>query len=170
MQTHTGITPAITHTHVQTHTGITPAITHTLTRANTQVLHLPLHTLTRANTHTGITPAITSTHRYYICHYTHTHTHTHTKVFVFSQSVTVFPWAKGRHLSSSWLDSTMVVNLNSFFFSKFSFALLLFSCFLHSASLRFLMTSLSSPLLKTSSFSCRISRARFLFVSTDRVW
>uniref|UniRef100_A0A0E9U2V3 Uncharacterized protein n=1 Tax=Anguilla anguilla TaxID=7936 RepID=A0A0E9U2V3_ANGAN len=32
------------------------------------------------------------------------------------------------------------------------------------------MTSLSSPLFKTSSFSRRISRARFRFTSTDLVW
>lgn len=68
------------------------------------------------------------------------------------------------------LVSAAITSLNSLFLSRLAFAFLLLSCFRNSNSFFFVITSLSSPLYKTSSFSLMMSRARFRFMSTDLVW
>lgn len=72
------------------------------------------------------------------------------------------------HFSSSWSEQS--ISLNRLFFSMFSFTFFRLSCFLCMDSFFIFSSSLSSPLYATSSFSRKISRARFLFKSTDLVW
>lgn len=60
------------------------------------------------------------------------------------------------------------LSLKRLFLSMFSFTFLRLSCFLCMDSLLIFSSSLSSP-LNMSSFSRRISRARFRFTSTDLV-
>ncbi len=72
-----------------------------------------------------------------------------------------------QHLSS-WSEYS--ISLNRLFFSMFSFTFCRFSCFLCMESFFIFSSSLSSPLYAISSFSRKISRARFLFKSTDLVW
>lgn len=67
-------------------------------------------------------------------------------------------------------SSEQSLSLKSRFFSMFSFTFLRLSCFFCMDSFFIFSSSLSSPLYTTSSFSRKISRARFLFRSTDRVW